>query len=843
MGHALLAESTDFYRIDANRKLDPKNRSALGQFMTPAPVARFMASLFDDYQCDEINLLDPGAGVGSLTAAFVEEFAHRLYKPSKIHLTAYEIDPVLLEYLESTVRSSRGLCEKSNIDLISDIKSLDFIQDGIPRLTHDLFKGPTGEEMFTHAIMNPPYKKIHSNSDHRKWLRSIGIETSNLYTGFLALAIKLLKPGGELVAIVPRSFCNGPYFKPFRELLLKETALRHLHVFESRTRAFKDDEVLQENIIFHTIKGQESAEITITASNGASFFRDEDSGKLIAEDMTKRTVPYSSVVKPGDTEKFIHFATTSFQQAIVDRIAVFNNTLNDLNMEVSTGPVVDFRMKEDLVQYPERGVAPLLYPTHFQNNRLEWPKDTKKPNAIRLSTDSQRWLWPNTGHFVITRRFTSKEEKRRVVATVYDSSLPGKWVGFENHLNVFHKDRKGFPKDVAQGLVVYLNSTLLDQYFRQFSGHTQVNATDLRSLHYPNLDILKRLGKQAGPVLPSQKEIDDLLDKEITNMAEAPQVDPVKVQEKINEALSIVKALGLPRGQHNERSALTLLAILNQTPEGTWQDAERPLIGITPIMEFCREHYGKEYAPNTRETFRRQTMHQFVDAGIATYNPDKPDRPVNSPKACYQISPEAFDVVVTFGTDKWDKTLSAYLKDQPTLAARYANEREMQMIPVEIANGHEIALTPGGHSHLIKEIITEFAPRYAPGSEVIYVGDTGDKIGYFQRERLSAMGVNVDKHGKMPDVVLYYPEKGWLLLVEAVTSHGPVDAKRHAELSTLFESAKPGLVFVTAFPDRATMAKYLAEISWETEVWVAEAPTHMIHFNGERFLGPYDKKT
>lgn len=163
------------------------------------------------------------------------------------------------------------------------------------------------------------------------------------------------------------------------------------------------------------------------------------------------------------------------------------------------------------------------------------------------------------------------------------------------------------------------------------------------------------------------------------------------------------------------------------------------------------------------------------------------------------------------------------------------------MIPVMIADGQEITLTPGAHSLLIKDIITEFAPRYAPGSEVIYIGDTGDKVGYFRRERLSELGVDVDKHGKMPDVVLYYPENNWLLLIESVTSHGPVDAKRHGELATLFENAHPGLVYVTAFPDRATMGKYLSEISWETEVWVAEAPTHLIHFDGERFLGPYEK--
>lgn len=833
------ADCTENFRIDANRKLEPEKRSALGQFMTPISIARFMASLFKEFHGEEIFLLDPGAGVGSLTAAFLEEFAQKKDKNLKIHLTAYEIDPILLEYLQSTIRTGSEVCKKSGVSLDADIKTLDFIEDIVFGLANDIFSDPVEDKVFSHVIINPPYKKISSNSLHRKLLKSINIETSNLYTGFLALAIKLLKPGGELVAIVPRSFCNGPYFKSFRELLLKETALNHLHVFESRNRAFKDDDVLQENIIFHCIKGEKPKKVTITSSNGANFLFDEKSREIISEEMTRRTVFFSSVVKPNDPEKFIHLATTGYEQAIIDKISFFNSSLEDLNIEISTGPVVDFRFKAELVQKFEPGTAPLLYPTHFKNNYLEWPKDSKKPNAIRISKESQKWLWSNSGNFVVTRRFTSKEEKRRVVAAVYNSSLPGKLIGFENHLNVFHKAKEGLSKEIAQGLAIYLNSTLVDQYFRQFSGHTQVNATDLRSLNFPNIDIIKSLGRQTYGVLPSQKEIDKLLDKEITNMVDSPSIDPIKVKEKIEEALLIIKALGLPKGQHNDRSALTLLAILNQTPEKKWSEVERILIGITPIMEFCSKHYGREYAPNSRETFRRQTMHQFVDAGIAIYNPDEPGRAVNSPKACYQVSLEAFEVIETFGTSAWSSSLEKFLENQKTLAQRYAKEREMQMIPVDIKKEQEIYLSPGNHSLLIKEIINGFAPRFAPGSDVIYIGDTGEKEGYFQKDLLSKMNVEIDKHGKMPDVVLYFSDKDWLLLIEAVTSHGPVNAKRHEELSTLFKNAKPGLVFVTAFPDRSTLAKYLSDISWETEVWVAESPTHMIHFNGEKFLGPW----
>lgn len=307
----------------------------------------------------------------------------------------------------------------------------------------------------------------------------------------------------------------------------------------------------------------------------------------------------------------------------------------------------------------------------------------------------------------------------------------------------------------------------------------------------------------------------------------------------IEAAEEIIVSLGLPRAQQNERSALCLLALLDLTPGKAWADAGNPLMGITAIMQWARKHYGKEYAPNTREAFRRQTMHQFCYAGLAVANPDEPTRPVNSPKWCYQIEPSALELLRTFGTPKWHDNLAAYLAERETLVARYAKEREQNRVPVKIAPGKQITLSPGEHSELIRAIVEEFAPRFAPGSVLVYVGDTGDKWGYFDAALLADLGVEVDSHGKMPDVVLHYTAKNWLLLVESVTNHGPVDGKRHAELAKLFAGSTAGLVYVTAFPNRAIMGRYLGEIAWETEVWVADAPSHLIHFNGVRFLGPY----
>ena len=312
---------------------------------------------------------------------------------------------------------------------------------------------------------------------------------------------------------------------------------------------------------------------------------------------------------------------------------------------------------------------------------------------------------------------------------------------------------------------------------------------------------------------------------------------------KLDEARDVLRQLGFPRAQHNERSGYTLLALLDLKEEQGWDEASNPLMGITPIMKWMGDAYGKKYAPNSRESVRRQTIHQFLAAGLVIENPDKTGRPINSGDYAYQISPEALQLLRLFGTPKWSNALTEYLGSHEVLVAKYARQREMVKVPVALPGGKKITLSAGEHSELIKAIIEEFAPRFAPGSQLVYAGDTGEKMGYFDERLLASLGVTIDSHGKMPDVVLYYQDKDWLLLVEAVTSHGPVNAKRHEELMRLFEESTIGLVYVTAFPTKQFMGKYLTEIAWETEVWVADAPTHMIHFNGIRFLGPYTSDT
>ncbi len=315
------------------------------------------------------------------------------------------------------------------------------------------------------------------------------------------------------------------------------------------------------------------------------------------------------------------------------------------------------------------------------------------------------------------------------------------------------------------------------------------------------------------------------------------------VRRRIKETLALLKDLGLPREQQNERSALTLLALLDLKPDTAWPTASSPLRGITEMMDFFAKHYRKRYAPNTRETVRRYTVHQFVQAGLAIPNPDDPARPTNSPNNVYQVEPRVLGLIRTFGKGAWRGNLKLHLASIKTLTDRYAKEREMRRIPVRLAPGRDIALSPGGQNVLIKAIIDEFCSRFTPGATPIYVGDTHKKWAYFDDASLARLGVNVEEHGKMPDVVVHYAEKGWLVLIEAVTSHGPVSPKRRFELQALFSGSNAGLVFVTVFPDHRTMVRHLRDIAWETEVWIADHPSHLIHFNGERFLGPYDEAT
>lgn len=309
---------------------------------------------------------------------------------------------------------------------------------------------------------------------------------------------------------------------------------------------------------------------------------------------------------------------------------------------------------------------------------------------------------------------------------------------------------------------------------------------------------------------------------------------------KIAEAQEILKALGLPSAQQNDMSALTLLALCSIKKDTPWADATRTSQRITKeIMAFVNENYKSDapYAPNTRETFRRQVLHQFIQAGVANYNPDDPTLPVNSPKAHYAITEEALEVAKSYGTKNWDSRTQQFAVEYEILRDRYAAERDMHRIPLVI-DGNEYYLSPGAHNEVQAAVVEEFAPRFAPGGKLLYIGDTEDKDLYVNAAGLEALSLPITEHSKLPDIVISDEKRGWLFLVEVATSHGPVSAKRVIELEEFTKNCPFGIVYVTAFPNAREFKKHVDEIAWETEVWLSDTPDHMIHFNGDRFIGP-----
>lgn len=302
----------------------------------------------------------------------------------------------------------------------------------------------------------------------------------------------------------------------------------------------------------------------------------------------------------------------------------------------------------------------------------------------------------------------------------------------------------------------------------------------------------------------------------------------------------VLTQLGFPAQQTNERSALVLLCLLELPADRPWSSASGDTLWRTYVlMQWLRDHYDKDYAANSRETIRRHTLHQFIDAGLVLYNPDDPNRPVNSSANCYQIAPGALQLLRGHDAERFGGRLRSYLASKPGLTTQYAKARGMAQISATLADGSTVTLTAGGQNVLIAAMIEEFCPRWTPGGRILYVGDAGRSDPIFDVQALAALGVSLDKHGKLPDVIVHFGGRNWLVLMEAASSHGPVDAKRHRELAGLFTDCTAGLVYVSCFCSRGEMRKYLADIAWETEVWCADHADHLIHFNGERFLGPY----
>ena len=467
-----VAERIENNRHNRIRIVSDSHKTLLGQYLTPNVIAEFISQLAFRYskKLQNINILDPGAGQGILFSSFVELFKEH-ESTLKMHVDAFEIDKTIIPDLNA---HAKLLEEKYDVQV--NIVDKDFIETSV----YDINWGI--EKKYTHIVMNPPYKKMNVNSSYYKQLKEIGIETVNLYAAFVALSIQLLSVDGILVAIIPRSFCNGRYFLNFRKNLLRTCDILHIHSFASRTESFKEESVLQENIIIVLKKTKlKSNEVIISASSDRSLANYKEY-VFTAED----------IVSSGDDQSFINIPSDKNPKISFP----FFSSIDELQLSVSTGPIVDFRMKEKLISYDISDTTPLLYAVHLKEGKICWPVVSKKPNSILLNSVEKSKLAYPSGFYVIVKRFSSKEEKRRIWASIItDSDFSSRDFTAENHLNIFHCNKHGLQKEIATGLYVFLNSFYLDDIFRKFSGHTQVNATDLRNLKYPDLDQLTTISK------------------------------------------------------------------------------------------------------------------------------------------------------------------------------------------------------------------------------------------------------------------------------------------------------------------------------------------------------------
>lgn len=826
------------------------HRKQLGQFFTPPEAARFMAHQLGPIKSGD-RILEPAIGSGVLACAVID-YAIAQGQPLEFWLDGYEIDPELCRVVREVLKQATEYAASRGIIVHAQVHEEDFVLTGVTPSQPYLFLADSSNHpgkyaMYSHVIANPPYFKLNSNDPRVAAVTGQIQGHTNIYTLFIGLAIKKLLPGGRACFIVPRSFCSGRYFSSFRKDFIQEALPLAAHLFDSRQDTFKDDSVLQENIIFafcrRPVRSSQlpaAAHVNISASKDAS----ELNSRLIS-----RQISIKQFVGQRYGTLFFRLPTGELDEQIVETVDRWTGSLSRYGLDASTGPVVAFRARSWLMKaeaVSQEQAVPLLWMHNVRPQQVEWPAARgDKPQAISTAREAQSLLLP-VKNYVLLRRFSAKEDVRRLIAAPFLADrCHYPWIGLENHLNYLYRKAGDLQVEEAVGLAALLNSALLDRYFRIVNGNTQVNAAELRALPLPPLELIKQLGRDieaingTGDAVDIEAIIFTILQDSGYLSPDFPLIRETRfTMGKIQEAQDILKTLGLPLAQQNEISALTLLVLAQLSEETSWNDAKRQSLRIHDVLLEIKQRYNREYAENTRETIRRQVIHQFEQAGIVVRNPDDPTLSTNSPLTHYALSDAAIRTIRTYRSSNWGQAVRSFIESQGALLEVYQKKREQHKIPLRLASGEEYHLSPGPHNQLQVAIVEEFGPRFAPGAKLLYLGDAENKTLILDKEGFQELGIPVPHHDKLPDVVFYDETRNWIFLVEAVTSHGPVSPKRYVELEAVWKDCLAGRVYVSAFPDFVTFKSFLSEIAWETEVWLAEIPDHLIHSNGDRFLGP-----
>jgi adenine-specific DNA-methyltransferase len=737
-------------------------RHGAGQFFTPPIVARYMANLAGILH-NHTRILDPGVGIGILACAICE--SARVQKIPSLSIVAYESDPILYALCSFTLNYARELLQEHGIELSIELHRQDFIEAMADQISQtSLWSGGLQPQRpFDLVILNPPYFKVNQKDTRAKLVKDLVHGRTNMYTIFMSLAASSLRVGGHFVSITPRSFASGTYFQHFRCQFFGTITPELIHIFDSRRSAFEDANVLQENVILvGTRKGAVSVDasyVTLSRSRGL-----DDLAHPLIQQVQRRLI-----IDEKQKDPVLHLPTSDIDTHLLQAFRHWPNRLATYRLEISTGPVVPFRSSDMLTsaEYVKQGAAvPLLWLQHVRRMDIKWPLEHfDKPQGV-LREAGQKLLTKNTTQ-VLLRRFSAKEEPHRITAAVLlEGMFSTELIALENHLNYLYRPGGTLSQEEAIGIAAFLNSTLVDRYFRITNGNTQVNATELRKLPLPPLEQLTHIGQRVVNLQIEQDfdAIEGILMEElgkdliVGNEEDDLQLPILKDSRismgKIQEAQRILRDLGLPPAQQNEISALTLLALCNLSETTSWESISTQPITIHNMMGFMKQHYGRIYAENTREVVRRQVIHQFEQARLVDRNPDDPTRPTNSPDFCYGLTKDAFEVLVQFGTREWESVVTNFLERHGSLWEHYQRSRQAVALPLKLADGKQLYLTPGKHNQLQIVIIENFGPRYAPSATVLYVGDTADKFVIYAKERLEQLGVPMTTHDKLPDIIL-----------------------------------------------------------------------------------------